>query len=115
MTIEHISEIATILLALRLITIFYIVRVIVKQIELFKYHIDTGLVRFRKTMLALSIVFLLGNIIPILMDSYYAFFEKVFDTNDWVIVVYAISNTLMSLAAAVVLWMIYKIAAKDID
>ena len=101
MTITHITEIAIGLFILRLITVFYIVRVIRRQIELFRLHIDTGLVRFRKTMLTLSIVFLLGNIMPIIIDFYYGFVDPVRKT-DILLVLYAVSNAVMSLAASII-------------
>lgn len=115
MTVTHVSDIALGLLLLRGITIFFTVKVIIKQVKAFKLHADVGVARFRKTMLALSLVFLLGNFVPIAMDSYYVFLERVFDTEEGLVILYTISNAVMSLAAAILLWTIYRLASKDID
>lgn len=115
MTVPNVSDIAIGLLLIRLVSVFYVIRVMRKQLELFRLHIDTGLVRFRKTMFALSTVFLISSIMPIAVDTYYGFFEQVDDTEDVLIILYAVSNALMSLAASIILWTIYKIAAESID
>jgi hypothetical protein len=85
------------------------------QIRAFKLHAEKGVARFRKTMLGLSIVFLLGNVAPIILDSYYAFLERTYDTEEGLIMIYAISNAIMSLSAAILLWTIYRIASGDVD
>lgn len=106
--------VASILLALRFASIFFIFLVLVRQFRLFKLHIDSGLVSFRIIMFALGIVFLLGSVVPIGVDYYYAVVHPNSGWN-WLLVGYAVSNAITALVASVILWNIYRIAGAELD
>jgi hypothetical protein len=108
-----VQRIAIILLIMRIISVSFIILVIKRQYGLFKLRIDTQLVQFRMVMFILGHIFLLGNVLPIITDVYYAFFHISKEVN--LLVYYAISNALTSLVAAFLLWNIYRIAGMELE
>lgn len=103
-----IQIVAFILLALRALTIAFTLSVLKQQYRLFKMTIDSGLVQFRVAMFSLTMVFLVGSVIPVMVDIYYGLINT--DANwNLVLVAYALSNSLSFLASSVLLWKIYQI------
>lgn len=108
-----VSEIAFVLLILRLVSLMFVVLVLRSQIRLMKMHIESELAGFRNVMLALGYVLLIGSFLPIVIDFYYSFIYK--GAYGGLLVYYAISNCLSHLAASILLWNIYRIAGKEIE
>ena len=106
--------IAFILLVTRLTSVVFIVLVLIRQIKLFKLPIESHLVSFRMAMFSLNLVTLVGSIIPIYADFYYAFIHQGSGEIN-IIVAYAVSNALVYLAGSVLVWKIYMIASKEIE
>ena len=106
--------IALILLIIRLVSVALILSVMVKQIGLFKRSIDSDLASFRIALFLLNLVALIGGIIPIYADFYYAFVHQGSGEMN-VLVVYAVSNALVYLAGATLVWKVYQIAGKQLD
>lgn len=111
---NHIQLLAILLLVERLAAVTFISMVLRRQYNLFKYKVDTGLVKLRLIMFGLALVFLLGNVVPIAVDIYYAFIS-VPGGADFILQVYTLSNATISLTAAIFLWLIYKIAEGEMD
>lgn len=107
-----VSVIALILLIVRLIAVVFTIMVLRSQISLLKLKIEHELTGIRNVMLLLGYVLLIGSFLPIVIDFYYAFINV--DAANSIIVYYAISNALSHLAAAVLLWNIYRIAQTDL-
>lgn len=108
-----VSEIAFVLLILRLTSLVFVVLVLRSQIRLMKMHIESELAGFRNVMLALGYVLLIGSFLPIVIDFYYSFIYK--GAYGGLLVYYAISNCLSHLAASILLWNIYRIAGREIE
>lgn len=119
-----IQLIAFFLLVARVISIAFIVIVLRLQWRLFKTEIDFSLVpnmtklqkrnvyRVRKVLFILSCIILLGNFIPILIDTI-----TIFDNNLGrpanlrpISVAYAASNAFTAMFSAIMIWALYKLA-----
>jgi hypothetical protein len=111
---NSIQLLALFLLLERVVSVTFMSMVVRKQYRLFKFHIDTGLVAFRKVMFAMSVVFLLSNVIPIIVDVFYAFID-IPQHADPILKVYTFSNATAAMVASIFLWLIYRIAGKDFD
>lgn len=103
--------IAVFLLLIRLVSIFYISRVIKRQYELFKLPVPEDIQSFRKILFMISLAILLGNLIPVIVDAV----TLVSDVPrspflSWLSVTYAISNATTSLLSSLLIWFLYKIA-----
>jgi len=114
-----IQIIASILLVFRLVSSFFIILVIRRQIGLLKLPLDpdfnTPSVRtLRKVLLALSVVVLLGNLIPVFIDAYTLFIDNPGRTPflKTVSVSYSLSNATTALCSAILIWLLYWIAGR---
>lgn len=120
-----IEVIATILLATRLVSVFFIVKIIILQYRLFGTQIDFSLVpnltkmqrkhiyMMRRILFALSLIILAGNIIPIIIDI--VTLLPNFETNRPSVlhplsIMYAVSSASTSLLSAVTIQLLYKLA-----
>lgn len=109
-----IATVALILLIIRIIGLAFIAMVISVQYRLFKYAIDTGLVRFRMVMFLLGVVLLLSCVMPLYVDYYYAFVNTDIGwEHNGLVVLYAVNNATSFLVSSYLLWKIYRIAGGD--
>lgn len=107
MNIYHILAIA--LFISSLITAYYTLRVLHRQYVLFRREIDIGLVGFRNTMIAMAVMFFLGNIAPIIFYGYYTFVRAP-DHVSPLTLLYVVSTAVAFLSVSYLLWTVYRIA-----
>lgn len=110
MTIESIAPIAFILLIIRFVSVFFIVMVISQQWRLLRKKTESELAGLKMVMFLLGHALLVGSVLPIVADFYYAFLHDG-GAETSIIVWYAISNCLTHFTGAVLLWNIYRIAS----
>lgn len=123
MTLD-IQTIALILLIARVISVAFIITVLLRQARLFGKQIDFSVVpfltklqrksvyRIRTVLFTLSVIILLGNLVPIVIDYITVF------NNDLgrpaslkpISIAYAFSNALTAMFSAIMIWTLYKLA-----
>lgn len=107
---------ASILLIFRAISVVFIVMVIKRQWQLFKLPIDKSIRTFRLVLFCLSILVLIGNIIPIAVDVLALLGET--NRPDHIpsaSVLYTFNNSIAAVCSAILIWLLYFIAGKDND
>jgi len=107
----------SILLAISAVAMFFIVRVIVKQISLFKYTITDKTVRhFRNTLFAISLVIIIMGLIPITINVATLFVETNRpSTVSAVSLIYSLAVHLQTLLLSYLLWRIYRLASENFN
>lgn len=119
-----IQIIATILLLARLISVFFILRVLLLQFRLFGTKIDFTLVPnltkmqrrhvylMRRILFGLSVVILLGNIVPIIIDTITITANTLGRPAELrpISVMYAFSNAITAMVSAIMIWVLYQVA-----
>lgn len=106
-----------ILLSISAVAMYFIVKVIVKQLSLFKYTITDKTVRhFRNTLFAISLVIILMGLIPICINLVTLFV----DTNrpaevSAISLVYSLAVHLQTLLLSWLLWRIYRLASENFN
>lgn len=120
-----IEVIAVVLLIARLISVWFIVKVLLLQYRLFGTKIDFTLVPnltklqkrhiylMRRILFTLSLIILLGNIIPIFIDimtilPYYDTHRPA--TLHVMSIMYAFSNSVTAMLSAIMIWVLYQVA-----
>ena len=107
---------ALILIVFRLISAFFIIVVIKRQLELFKYPIHKEIRTFRVILFLLSMAVLVGNFVPFVIDIMALFGG----TNRPSVVpsasiAYSISVSVASVFSSILIWLLYFIAKDDND
>ncbi len=105
------------LLSISAVAMFFIVRVILKQLTLFKYPITDKTVRhFRNTLFAISMVIILMGLIPIGINIVTLFIENGRpSTVKPVSLVYSLAVHLQTLLLSWLLWRIYRLASENFN
>jgi len=108
-----IRYLASILLALHLISGVFIALVIKRQWGLFKDMIDHSLLVYRKVLFALSCVIFLGNLNPILINLQTILFGPGARPAKLqpISISYAVSNAVVAMISAILIFILYKMAA----
>lgn len=118
-----IEAIASLLLVARIISVLFIIRVLVLQFKLFGTQIDFSLVPhltklqrkhvylMRRVLFGISIVLLMGNVIPIAIDLLTIFSstsrpDELFTTS----IMYAFSNAITAMLSAIMIYILYQVA-----
>lgn len=107
----------TILLAISAVAMFFIVRVLIKQVRLFKYTItDKNVKHFRNTLFAISMTIIIMGLIPIAINIY----TMLNQTNRPATVsglsfVYSLGVHLQTLLLSWLLWRIYRLASENFN
>ena len=105
------------LLAISAVAMFFIVRVIAKQVSLFKHPIaDKHVRRFRNTLFAISLTIIIMGLIPIAINIFTLFR----DTGrppvvQWLSFIYSLTVHLQTLLISYLLWRIYKLASGNFN
>jgi hypothetical protein len=97
---------ALLLLIGRIITVIFIGNVVPKQYKLLKATNYPELRKLRKRLLQASVVLLVGQFIPILIDVLGIF--QIGSLN--LLLVYVYSNNLTAMLAAYIMWTVYRIS-----
>jgi hypothetical protein len=106
-----------ILLAISAVAMIFIIRVILKQITLFRYPITDKTVRhFRNTLFAISLVIIIMGLIPIAINVATLFVETGRpSTVKPVSLVYSLAVHLQTLLLSYLLWRIYRLASENFN
>lgn len=106
----EVNILAITLLTGRLITLYYLGRVLKTQVKLLRMPIeDPNVWDFRKTLHYMTIVVALGNLVPIAIDLVSIFGPT---RPFWLGVLYAISNVITALFAAILIHKMYRLASQ---
>lgn len=106
-----------ILLSISAVAMYFIVKVIVRQVGLFKYPItDKHVRRFRNTLFAISITIIVMGLIPIAINVFTLFR----DTGrppvvQWLSFIYSLTVHLQTLLLSYLLWRIYRLASENFN
>lgn len=112
-----IKDVALLLLLGRIVSVVFISLVIKRQLALFKKPIDPGLVGLRRTLFLLSLGVFVGNLIPIAIDILTIATASSLhreDSPSIAGVTYALSNCVTASVSAVLIWTMYRQAAKTV-
>lgn len=123
MTLD-IQTVALFLLIARLISVGFIITVIIKQARLFGKSIDftlvpnlsklqqTSVYRIRRVLFILSVIILLGNLVPIVIDWITLIGDELGRPSFLrsISIAYAASNALTAMFSAIMIWTLYKLA-----
>lgn len=106
-----------ILLAISAVAMVFIIRVLLKQLGLFKYTIaDKNISHFRNTLFAISLVIILMGLIPIAINIATLFIETGRPkTVKPISLVYSLAVHLQTLFLSYLLWRIYRLANGDFN
>lgn len=104
------------LLVGHLVSATFILLVIIKQIKLFRVRVQDGLRWFRLILFSLALAIFFGNFIPIAVDALTIFGSIKRSTNhvNTVGIFYSMSNALVFALSALLIWVMYKMAASTI-
>jgi hypothetical protein len=96
---------------------YFIIKVIVKQLSLFKYPITDKTVRhFRNTLFAISLVIILMGLIPIGINLATLFIETGRPSQVQPIsLIYSLAVHLQTLLLSWLLWRIYRLASENFN
>lgn len=105
------------LLAISAVAMVFIVRVLVKQIRLFKYEVtDKTVKHFRSTLFAISLVIIIMGLIPIAINVLTLFVETGRPhTVKPISLVYSLAVHLQTLLLSYLLWRIYRLASENFN
>lgn len=106
-----------ILLAIAGVGLYFVIRVIVRQLQLFKNPISDPDVRhFRRVLFALALAIVITAIIPITINIVSLFFDTGrVDKVPTVSFIYSLNLHLGSLLLSYLLWRIYRIASDSFN
>jgi len=106
-----------ILLAISAVAMYFIIKVIVKQVSLFKYPItDRHVRRFRNTLFAISLTIIIMGLIPIGINIVTLFHETGRPgTVQLLSFIYSMTVHLQTLLLSYLLWRIYKLASENFN
>lgn len=112
-----IKQLALLMLAGHMVSVIFMLLVIKTQWGLFKKIIEEDLKPFRNRLYTLSVLILIGNLIPIAIDLLTLFFPLPRPLSvSPVSVFYALSNAYLAAAApAIAIWTIYRMAKESHD
>lgn len=121
-----IKIIAIILLVFRLISVGFIIAVLKRQYRLLKLPVELfdqehivdvqEIKKFRKVLFVLSCVVLAGNFIPIAIDGLTMFYDLGRPSAlQSISIAYAFSNAITAMVSAILIWLLYYIADRDLE
>ncbi len=106
-----------ILLAISAVAMFFIVRVLIKQLGLFKYKItDPNVRHFRNTLFAISLTIIIMGLIPIVINVFTVFNETGRPSSvSGISFIYSLGVHLQTLLLSWLLWRIYRLASENFN
>lgn len=106
-----------ILLAISAVAMFFIARVLVKQIKLFRYPItDQDISHFRNVLFAISLTIIIMGLIPIAINIATLFIDTSRpNTVQPISFIYSMGVHLQTLFLSYLLWHIYRLATDDFN
>lgn len=112
----NLRTLAIILLSGQIFSAVFILLVLMRQLALFRLQVQPGLKWFRVVLFFLALTIFIGNLIPILIDILTIRTPgiRVVHHTNLIGVLYAASNTFVATASALLIWIMYRLAAKTI-
>lgn len=112
-----IKLLAFLLLAIRVVSDYFIILVLRRQWKLRKTTTHPRLMAYRKVLALLAILIFIGNIFPLMLDAYTLFFPLVrsSQTINPVGVAYSLDNSLTFMFASILIYVLYKLADTVIE
>lgn len=106
---------ASILLVIRLVSMWFIGSVLVRQMILFRYPIAKPLVWFRRTLFLLALFVFIGNIAPLIIDALTIWGDLTRSTRivKPISLVYTIDAAGTALLSSVLIWTLYRLASGE--
>lgn len=106
-----------ILLAIGIVAMVFIIKVLIKQIHLFKYPIpDKNVSHFRNTLFAISLTIIVMGSVPLAINVYTLFFNTTRPSEVTPIsFIYSFAVHLQTLLLSWLLWRIYRLATADFN
>jgi len=106
-----------ILLAISAVAMFFIIKVLAKQVKLFKYPItDQDISHFRNVLFAISLTIIVMGLIPIAINVATLFIETGRPTTVKPIsLIYSLAVHIQTLFLSYLLWRIYRLATDDFN
>lgn len=94
----------------------FMLAVIVRQIGLFRLHIQHDIIWFRRVLFFLALVIFFGNAIPLAIDVVTVLGLITRSTNhvNTIGLYYSASNTLVAFTSSVLIWLLYRLAARTV-
>lgn len=108
-----IQLLAALLLIGRLVSEYFIVRVLIKQWKIRNTKTHPRLLAMRRVLSLLAILVFVGNLYPLWLDIYTLFIDTELRTSQTVglySVVYSLDNNLTFVIASILIWVLYKLA-----
>lgn len=108
-----IQLLAALLLIGRLVSEYFIVRVLIKQWEIRNTKTHPRLLAMRRVLSLLAILVFVGNLYPLWLDIYTLFIDTELRASQTVglySVVYSLDNNLTFVIASILIWVLYKLA-----
>lgn len=106
-----------ILLAISAVSMTFTIRVLLKQVGLFKYPLtDSDVSHFRKTLFFISLTIIIMGLIPIAINVYTVFNATSRPAQvSTLSLVYSLGVQLQTLFLSYLLWRIYRLASGDFN
>lgn len=106
-----------ILLAISAVAMFFIIRVLIRQVRLFKYQIkDRDVRHFRKVLFTISLTIVIMGLIPILINIVTLFYPTGRPAQvKPVSFIYSLGVHMQTLFLSYLLWRIYRLASGDFN
>lgn len=102
------------LLIFRLVSTVFIIWVMKIQVGLMRLPIDEEVRAFRKVLFVISIFILIGNFVPIIIDSITMFVPTGRPPRvNPISIAYAFSNAFTAMASSVLIWLLYRLATRS--
>lgn len=108
-----IQLLAALLLIGRVVSEYFIVRVLIKQWKIRNTKTHPRLLAMRRVLSLLAILVFVGNLYPLWLDIYTLFIDTELRTSHTVglySVVYSLDNNLTFVIASILIWVLYKLA-----
>lgn len=106
---------AGILLVVRLISMWFMYKVLRKQWSLFQFDIPAHIRNYRRVLFILALVIFFGNVTPALIDVVTIMQSEIrqASTVTLISVLYTFSASGTALASAFLIWLLYRLAAEE--
>ena len=105
---------AGLLLIGELASVAFIGLVLARQLRISRLRVQDELQAFRRILVFLSATILISNFIPVVVDilTVFAAVPRSASTVNIIGIVYGVSNTVSTLVSSVLIWLMYRMAAK---
>lgn len=95
---------------------FFILMVILRQIRLFRLRVPNDIVVFRQILFSLALVIFCGNVVPLTVSvlTILGLVTRSANYINGIGLYYTISNTAVAFFSAILIWLLYRMAAQTV-